>query len=39
MELLSIEAVQLFSNRLNGPAAPETLEAIGFRVGRQLAEK
>ncbi|MEW5311084.1 MAG: hypothetical protein WDW38_002827 [Sanguina aurantia] len=39
MELLSIEAVQLFTTRLNGPAAPETLEAIGFRVGRQLAEK
>jgi hypothetical protein len=38
-ELLTIEAVALFTQRQHGPAAPAALEAIGFRVGRQLAER
>jgi len=38
-ELLGIEAVGLFTRRQCGPAAPAALEAIGFRVGRQLAER
>lgn len=39
VELLTIEAVRMFSERENGPPAAATLEAIGFRVGRQLAER
>ena len=38
-ELLNIEAVSFFTQRQYGPAAPAALEAVGFRVGRQLAER
>lgn len=38
-ELLTIEAVSFFTQRQYGPAAPAALEAVGFRVGRQLAER
>ena len=39
MELLTIEAVRYFTDRDNGPAAAAALEAVGFRVGRLLAER
>lgn len=39
MELTCIEAVRLFTERQSGPAAAAALEAVGFRVGRQLAER
>lgn len=39
VELLIIETVRMFSERESGPPPPATLEAIGFRVGRQLAER
>jgi hypothetical protein len=39
MELMSIEAVRYFTERDNGPAAAAALEAVGFRVGRLLAER
>jgi hypothetical protein len=39
LDLLATEAVCFFSARQYGPAAPAALEAIGFRVGRQLAER
>lgn len=39
VELLATEAVKHFNERQYGPAAPAALEAIGFRVGRQLAER
>lgn len=39
LDLLTIEAARLFTERQQGPAAAAALEAIGFRVGRQLAEK
>jgi hypothetical protein len=38
-ELLTLEAVASFTSRQYGPAAPAALEAVGFRVGRQLAER
>lgn len=39
LELLSIETVRLFCERQTGPSAAAALEAVGFRVGRQLAER
>eukprot|EP00878_Enallax_costatus_P030386 GHUV01033079.1.p1 GENE.GHUV01033079.1~~GHUV01033079.1.p1 ORF type:complete len:167 (+),score=38.98 GHUV01033079.1:238-738(+) len=39
LELLTTEAVKLFSEKQYGPAAPAALQAVGFRVGRQLAER
>ncbi len=39
LDLLTTEAVALFSDRDYGPAAPAALQAVGFRVGRQLAER
>ncbi len=39
LELLSIEAVQLFSGKQYGPSAAAALQAVGFRVGAQLAER
>jgi hypothetical protein len=38
-DLLVAEAASLFTQRQYGPAAPAALEAVGFRVGRQLAER
>jgi hypothetical protein len=37
--MLANEAVRFFSDQEYGPAASSSLEAIGFRVGRQLAER
>jgi hypothetical protein len=39
MDLLATEAVQFFSEKHYGPAAASALQAVGFRVGRQLAER
>jgi len=39
VDLLNTEAVKFFSERQYGPAAPAALEAIGYRLGRQLAER
>jgi hypothetical protein len=39
MESLANEAVRFFSEREYGPAAPAALEAVGYRMGRQLAER
>eukprot|EP00803_Ostreobium_quekettii_P006921 evm.model.scf_318.6 EVM.evm.TU.scf_318.6 scf_318:28602-32904(+) len=39
LELLLIETVRRYSVEKLGPPAASTLEAIGFRVGRQLAER
>ncbi|EFJ48044.1 hypothetical protein VOLCADRAFT_91209 [Volvox carteri f. nagariensis] len=39
LELLCVEAVRLFHEKQSGPAAAAALEAIGFRVGQQLAER
>ncbi|KAF8063037.1 trappc6b [Scenedesmus sp. PABB004] len=39
LELLAAEAVALFGAKQSGPAAPAALQAVGFRVGRQLAER
>ncbi|GAX76585.1 hypothetical protein CEUSTIGMA_g4031.t1 [Chlamydomonas eustigma] len=38
MELLLLESVHLYKNR-GAPAASAALEAIGMRVGKQLAER
>ncbi|BDA43192.1 Trafficking protein particle complex subunit 6B [Coccomyxa sp. Obi] len=38
MELLSLELVHYYARQNNVPA-PAAIEAIGFRVGRQLAER
>uniref|UniRef100_A0A383WPL0 Trafficking protein particle complex subunit 6B n=1 Tax=Tetradesmus obliquus TaxID=3088 RepID=A0A383WPL0_TETOB len=39
MDLLFTEAVQFFSEQHYGPAAGAALQAVGVRVGRQLAER
>eukprot|EP00879_Flechtneria_rotunda_P011643 GHRR01012163.1.p1 GENE.GHRR01012163.1~~GHRR01012163.1.p1 ORF type:complete len:174 (+),score=76.06 GHRR01012163.1:1447-1968(+) len=39
LELLTTEAVKFFGCKQYGPAAPAALEAVGFRVGRQPAER
>jgi hypothetical protein len=39
MELLATEVVQFFSEQQYGPAAAAALQAVGVRVGRQLAER
>lgn len=39
LDLLTAEAVRLFSDKQYGPAAGAALQAVGFRVGRQLAER
>ena len=39
MELLALESVRFFTARQGGPAAPAALEAMGIRVGKQLAER
>lgn len=39
LELMCIESVRFFNERQSGPAAAAALEAVGFRVGRQLAER
>lgn len=39
LELLLAEAVQQFSEQRYGPAGSAALQAVGFRVGRQLAER
>lgn len=39
LELLFTEAVKLFQDKQCGPAAPAALQAVGFRVGRQLADR
>jgi len=36
---LLFEAVRLFTNPAYGIEAPATLEAVGFRIGRQLSER
>ncbi|PNH09730.1 Trafficking protein particle complex subunit 6B [Tetrabaena socialis] len=37
--MLCAEAVRVFHDRQSGPAAAAALEAVGFRVGQQLAER
>jgi hypothetical protein len=39
LDLLAGEAVRFFSAKQYGPAAAAALQAVGFRVGRQLAER
>lgn len=39
MDLLATEAVQFFNEKQYGPAAAAALQAVGVRVGRQLAER
>lgn len=39
LDLLTTEAVRFFSDKQYGPAAGAALQAVGFRVGRQLAER
>eukprot|EP00798_Chlamydomonas_sp_ICE-L_P004067 gene4067-14156_t len=39
MDLLAIEALRTFSEKQRGPAAGAALEAVGVRVGHQLAER
>lgn len=39
LDLLTSEAVRFFSEKQYGPAAGAALQAVGFRVGRQLAER
>lgn len=39
LDLLTAEAVRFFSDKQYGPAAGAALQAVGFRVGRQLAER
>lgn len=39
LELLLLETVRTVTDRMSGPAVGVTLEAIGFRVGAQLAER
>jgi hypothetical protein len=39
LDLLTIEAVSLFSTKQYGPTPAAALQAVGFRVGRQLAER
>ena len=39
LDVLNIEAVKLFSERKIGIPVASSLECIGFRVGRQLAER
>ncbi|GLI71679.1 hypothetical protein VaNZ11_016961 [Volvox africanus] len=39
LELLCVESVRLFHEKQSGPAAAAALEAVGFRVGQQLAER
>jgi hypothetical protein len=39
LDLLTSEAVRFFSDKQYGPAAGAALQAVGFRVGRQLAER
>ena len=39
VELLCFETAKMFVQREDGPSAAAALEAIGFRVGRQLAER
>ena len=39
LELLAIESVRMFSEKQTGPTAAASLEAVGVRVGRQLAER
>ncbi|KAF6256660.1 transport protein particle component-domain-containing protein [Scenedesmus sp. NREL 46B-D3] len=39
LDLLFTEAVQFFTEEHYGPAAGSALQAVGFRVGRQLAER
>ena len=38
-ELLALEALRNFSAQSTGPTAAAAMEAVGFRVGRQLAER
>ncbi|GFR45946.1 hypothetical protein Agub_g7412 [Astrephomene gubernaculifera] len=39
LELLCVESVRIFHEKQSGPAAAAALEAVGFRVGQQLAER
>ena len=39
MELLLLESARLLSSQQAGPSAAAAAEAIGIRVGRQLAER
>ncbi|KAG2451664.1 hypothetical protein HYH02_003444 [Chlamydomonas schloesseri] len=39
LELLCAESVRLFHDKQSGPAAAAALEAVGYRVGQQLAER
>lgn len=39
LELLCAESVRFFTEQQGGPAAAAALEAIGFRLGQQLAER
>ena len=39
LELLCAESVRLFHAKQSGPAAAAALEAVGYRVGQQLAER
>lgn len=39
LDFLVIEAVDLYRRAQSGPPASTALDAIGFRVGRQLAER
>lgn len=39
LDLLLMESVRLFHEKQSGPAAAAALEAVGFRVGQQLAER
>ncbi len=39
LELLCAESIRFFTEQQGGPAAAAALEAIGFRLGQQLAER